>query len=111
MSESKSPEETKMDKSSEVLCETFAALQARELKLKEHLAIALKSQKLANEQYEKEREAREAIEKMFRELSEKLEFGGNFVIPEFLVLKLSILGKFQANFPLPMRQSQRRKLV
>lgn len=61
------------DTAPDVLYETFLALQGREMKLKEHLATALRAQKICEQQYEKEKEIREKIEQSFNLLSEKCE--------------------------------------
>jgi len=59
--------------SPDVMYNTFLQLNYREEKLKEHLGIALKAQKNAEELYEKEKSSRIKIEQMFYQLSDKCD--------------------------------------
>jgi len=70
-SENKSASAISKDTPSDILFETFQELQKRELKLKDHLRVALNAQKVAAESYEKEKAARQKMEKIAIDMGEK----------------------------------------
>jgi len=60
-----------METPPDILYATFQELQQREEKLKEHLRTALRAQKVASESYEKEKEARQKMERIAIDMGEK----------------------------------------
>jgi len=69
MTDSKITKDTPVD----LIYQSYLEATERESKLKQHLAVALNAQKISQKQYEHEKEGREKIEAMFKDLSKKCD--------------------------------------